>query len=85
MRNRVVGLVRQGRVGESHPRAKLSDAQVDELRALREDRGWTLEALAQQFGITRSAVCRICRYTRRATTPERWHRLDALQASQEGV
>lgn len=89
VRSRVVGLAFSGgryrRVGEGHHRAVLTDAQVDELRALREDQRWTLEALARRFGLTRSAVGRLCRYERRATTPERWLRVETLQAAQEGA
>lgn len=89
LRSRVVGLAYSGgryrRVGEGHPRAVLTDAQVDELRRLREEARWTLEALARRFGLTRQAASLICRYERRATTPERWHRVEALQASQEGA
>lgn len=47
-RHRFVGPPR----GEKNPRTKLSDAQVDEMRAVREERGLSYKALAAMFGVT---------------------------------
>jgi hypothetical protein len=47
------------RIGESHPRAKLSDADVEILRQDR-DRGLSLGALALKWGLSKSGVKAIC-------------------------
>lgn len=47
------------RVGESHPQAKLTDADVDRMLAMREQgAGWG--RLAQIFEISKSQARRIC-------------------------
>lgn len=48
--------------GPRHPRAKLTAAQVAQMRALREGdpKQWTLVRLAAEFGISRVQVYRIC-------------------------
>lgn len=43
------------RIGESHPRARLSDAEVDQLLADRE-RGMSLAALGQKWGMSKSGA-----------------------------
>lgn len=45
--------------GETHASARLTDAQVVEMRALRAQ-GWKLAALCERFGIGQSQVSRIC-------------------------
>ena len=73
---RVVSLNEKGRrVGESHQNAKLSDAQVDQIREMREDQGMSYSALAKAFGVPKSTVADICKYRRRAQTPARWKTL----------
>lgn len=50
---------RNRRVGESHPRAKLTDREADQLVAMREQgTGWG--TLAKMFDISKSHVRRIC-------------------------
>lgn len=51
-------------IGESHPRAKLTDKQVDMLRDLN-DEGIGYRRLAKMFNLPRSTVACICQYTRR--------------------
>ena len=51
-------------IGESHPRAKLSDAMVETLRDLNEE-GIGYRRLAKMFNLPRSTVACICQYTRR--------------------
>jgi hypothetical protein len=63
------------RVGESHPRAWLSDDQVDDIRALREDCGWSLGRIARWTGVPKPTVQSLCDYRRRATTPARYVRV----------
>jgi hypothetical protein len=52
------------RVGEFHHRAKLSDADVSEMRRLRESRPyiWSYAALADKFGCGQSTVRDIVKY-----------------------
>lgn len=53
------------RCGESHPRARLTDAQVVEIRRLREAEGTPLKVLAQQFMVSYWCIAKICRLDRR--------------------
>jgi len=56
----VVGVNEKNRrVGESHPQAKLTDADVDRLLAMREQGlGW--KTLAKMFDMSKTQVRRIC-------------------------
>lgn len=59
------------RCGERHPRAVLTDAQVCELRDLREQRGLTYAQLVELFAergrkVSIDSVKLICQYRRRA-------------------
>lgn len=66
------------RIGEDHPNAKLSDADVDLIRDLHEEDCLTYETLAEKFEVSKWAIGRICRYERRAQTPSSHKRvLDA--------
>lgn len=59
------------RIGESHPRAVLTDHEVDlllELRAERKSYGW----LAVTFEISKSQVARICTGKSRSQVPDAW-------------
>lgn len=47
--------------GEKHPRAKLSDADVFEIRRMRSD-GMIYKTIAARFGVTAQAICYICRW-----------------------
>lgn len=58
------------RVGEDHPRAKLTDGEVDMLLALREE-GWSYRQLAEKFEISKSAVRWYCIGGRRCQTAAR--------------
>ena len=60
------------RVGESNRNAKLTDAQVDEIRDLREDKNYSYTQLAQTFHTPKSTIVAICKYRRRALTPVKW-------------
>jgi len=56
----VVGVNEKNRrVGESHPQAKLTDADVDRLLAMR-DQGIGWGTLAKMFDMSKSQVRRIC-------------------------
>jgi hypothetical protein len=70
---KVVAVNDRGRlIGEHHQNAKLTNAQVDEMRDLREDQGLAYGALAKRFSVPKSTVADICKYRRRAQTPARW-------------
>lgn len=60
------------RIGQTHHRAKLSDAQVDEARELHEEQHWSYSRIAVLLKISKSAVAMICQYRRRADTIAAW-------------
>ncbi len=70
---KVVAVNDRGRlIGEHHQNAKLTDAQVDEMRYFREHKGMTYGEIAKRFSLPKSTVADICKYRRRAQTPARW-------------
>lgn len=74
-RDKFVGISEQGkRCGETHPRARLSDHDVDLIRELRETHGLTYQAIADKFEISKSTVRDLCKYRRRCERPVRWKR-----------
>lgn len=60
------------RIGETHPNAKLTDAEVDQIRDLREIARWGYSDLAAAYGVPKSTIHMICTYKRRASTIARW-------------
>ena len=59
------------RIGEDHPHAELTDAEVELVRQLHEQ-GMSYEELAEKFEVSKWAIGRMCRYERRAQYPARW-------------
>lgn len=57
------------RLGEAHPRAKLSDEDVELIRAIYEEGMESLSTLAHVFGVSKGIVGDIVSFRRRATTP----------------
>ena len=55
-------------IGESHHRARFTDADVDLIRTLHEEHGVPYSNLAAWFGTNKRTICRICRYEQRAQT-----------------
>ena len=55
------------RVGEDHPRATLTDHDVELIRQLA-DGGMLYRDIAEKFDISKFTVGRICRYERRGQT-----------------
>jgi hypothetical protein len=55
------------RMGECHYKAKLTDAQVREMRHLRERHGKGYGTLAQIFGCAPATARNICKYWTRAS------------------
>jgi len=51
--------------GQLHPKAKLSDHEVELIRKLREDDHWTYGQLARKFEVSKNCIVRICRYRSR--------------------
>ncbi len=73
--NNLVGLSElHKRCGETHPRARLTDHDVDLIRELHEYHGLSYSVLAEKFDSSKSAIADICRYRRRANRPVRWKR-----------
>ena len=62
------------RIGEAHHRAKLSDADVDLIRELREAHGISYEEIAKKFDVSKSEIAEICRYEIRAQAPAAFRR-----------
>jgi predicted DNA-binding protein (UPF0251 family) len=56
------------RIGEDHPNAKLTDAEVEQIRLLHKS-GMGYGTLAEKYEVSKWAIGRICRYERRAQTP----------------
>lgn len=75
MKTHIVGVNDRGlRVGDSHHNARLTDGEVDLLLALR-DEGWSYQALAEKFEISKSGVRHICRGRNRCQAPSRYKRV----------
>ena len=51
--------------GETHHRAKLSTADVEMIRELREEHGLTYEALSRKFEVAYATIRDICKYKTR--------------------
>lgn len=66
------------RIGEDHPNAKLTDAEVERIRSLHES-GMNYETLAEKFEVSKWAIGRICRYERRAQTPANFKKVHVPQ------
>lgn len=77
--NKLVGVTSKGvRVGATHHRAKLTDADVDQIHALYE-MGLSYRTIAEKFddipgGISRSTVRQIIKCQTRAQVPDHWRR-----------
>jgi len=75
MVKRIVAVNESGRrIGESHPRAKLSDHEIDLIRQLAEE-GLTVAQIARKFEISKGAAGDIITCRRRAQTPARFKRV----------
>lgn len=69
-------------VGEDHPAAVLSDAQVDEMRDLHEDQRWGYKRLARRFRCSPSTVRAIVTYRHRVATRVRCRRVHGSQGGE---
>lgn len=52
--------------GPSHHKAKLSTAQVDQMRELHEEQGVSYRKLAERFKVAKETVAAVCTYRRRS-------------------
>ena len=53
------------RRGEEHHNAALTDAQVERIRAMHDEGGWSYGALAEKFEVAKSTIFDICSFRRR--------------------
>lgn len=53
------------RVGQDHPKAKLTDREVDRMRNMHENDGWGYRRLSVTFEVALATVKGICRYRTR--------------------
>ena len=69
---KIVGVVgpKNSRIGEDHPNAKLTDAQVEEIRDLYDTGKWGYRKLAKRFYVNRWTIRDIVTFRRRACTPD---------------
>jgi hypothetical protein len=51
--------------GQFHPRAVLTDQQVERIRYLHEEIGLGYRKLSKLFEVSRTQIARICRYEQR--------------------
>lgn len=73
-KNRTIAVNDRGlRIGESHPRAVLTDQEVGWLLELRAE-GYSLAWLAGKFEISKSCAAKICRGQNRAQVPAGFRR-----------
>lgn len=59
------------RIGEDHPRARLTNAEVERIRSLHGE-GVGYNTLAEKFEVAVCTIGRICRYERRAQAADRF-------------
>lgn len=58
-------VLHNARSGQFHPRAKLTDREVELIRFLHENLGLGYAKLAAKFEISKTQAARICRYQQR--------------------
>lgn len=68
-----IGLSDTGRrVGESHPKAILTDNDVEMIRALHEEHGLTCLEIAEKFETSKHTIKEICMYRTRNRQAVKW-------------
>ena len=60
------------RIGEGHPRATISDADVKRMRDMHEFDGVGVRRIARLMGLRHTTVARILAYSRRNQVPHEW-------------
>lgn len=71
MKRRVAVSENGHRIGETHPLAILSDAEVDLVFGLIED-GLSYSVIAEKFEVSKSCIGHIASGRRRCQTPAKW-------------
>lgn len=80
MTKRAVAVNEKGyRIGESHHNAKLSDADVEMVRQLREEHRLQYAEIAEKFEVSRELVKKICQYRNRCETVARWRFIEVKE------
>lgn len=69
------------RIGQDHQGAKLTDAEIEQIRDLHEIAGWGYRAIARAYGVHKDVVGKICRYERRAQTVFDWKKVVVIPGS----
>ena len=64
------------RIGSSHHNCKISDEVIDKIRDLHEEEEKSYRQIAKLLGLSKDFVAKVCRYERRAQTPDRWKRVN---------
>lgn len=74
----VIGVVgsRDTPVGEAHPRALLSDEEIELIRAIYEEGFLGYKKIGRAFGVSKSYVQNIVTYRRRAATPDAYKTIE---------
>lgn len=65
------------RIGESHPRAVLTDHDIDLLFALWDEGGWSYARIAAKFEISKSHAWDILNFRKRVQVAASWKRSPA--------
>ena len=63
------------RIGTSHHNCTVSDEVIDKIRDLHEDDAMSISKVAERENLTENFLAKVCRYERRAQTPDRWKRV----------
>jgi hypothetical protein len=69
-------------IGQDHPRAKLTDANVASMLELR-DEGWSYARLAAKFEVNKSCAYKVCAGLTRAQYPESYKRMAIKPRAEE--
>jgi DNA invertase Pin-like site-specific DNA recombinase len=63
------------RIGSSHHNCRVADETIDKIRDLHEEEEKSYRQIAKMLGLSKDFVAKVCRYERRAQTPDRWKRV----------
>lgn len=66
------------RVGESHQKARHSDALVEKVRDMHEEQGMGYKRIAKILALSVSTVRQLCTYNRRADFIAGWRRIEVM-------
>lgn len=70
---RLIGVNEKGaRVGQDHPRAVLTDAQVEMVLVLHQRDGWGYRRIARVLEVSRESVRDVCKGRRRCQVAVTW-------------